>query len=136
MISLSNTTSQKLSPGQAITFDKVNMQTGNVEYHYPKSSLVKLKASGIYEVCYGVNVESCQGKECSLALSLGDHILENSTCTFKMSGDCMSVSRIIPVPKYSRYSEYVEYDDISLINSSDETFMVLPNSSLYIKRIA
>lgn len=56
MIKLSNTTAQTLTPGQAITFDRVIFKSGCAECHRANTSSVKLRANGTYEVAFSANI--------------------------------------------------------------------------------
>ena len=56
MIVLTNTLSQTLQPGEAVTFNDVTLHTGCAEFFRQNSGTVGLKACGIYEVDFSANV--------------------------------------------------------------------------------
>ena len=57
MILLSNSTTQTVQPGEAITFDLETFKSGCCECHRQGSSAIKLKKCGVYELMFTGNVE-------------------------------------------------------------------------------
>ena len=58
MILLSNTTEQTLAPGQSITFDDTILHSGCDTCHRNNTNSVKLRANGVYDICFHANIGS------------------------------------------------------------------------------
>lgn len=72
MIELTNTVAQTISPGQAVTFNTVNLHTGCSEGYRPGSNAVSLRCCGIYKIEFSGNITSTtDGTPVQLAIALG-----------------------------------------------------------------
>lgn len=72
MIELTNTAAQTVAPGQAVTFNTVNLHTGCAEGYRQGSNSIKLRYCGIYKVEFSGNISSStDGTPVQLAIALG-----------------------------------------------------------------
>lgn len=134
MIELSNTTAQTLTPGQAITFDRVIFKTGCAECHRANTSSVKLRANGTYQVSFSANIgatEAATPAQLSILLG-GDPIFDGTMISTTVAvGDLNSVAKTIGVR-----NSCGDYDRLTIVNSGSSNVNIGAGSSLFIKRVS
>lgn len=134
MIVVSNTTTQTIQPGQAITFDTVVLHSGCAEYHRGGSSSVALKRSGVYEVHFTGNIGA--------ATAAGQVRL-----AVQMDGDTLPETTMISTPAavntYANVSAATIVRNcnsgnnrITVVNTGTTALSLAPNSGLFLKRVA
>lgn len=134
MITLSNTTTQVVQPGQAITFNTVVLHTGNGECHRPGSSSVKMKASGIYELYFSGNIGAITATTAAqIAIAVGGEVLPETTMisTTEAAGDVNNVSA-----KTGYKNCCCDYDRVTVVNTGTANINVDANPCLFIKRVS
>lgn len=142
MIVLSNSIVQVVPVGKALTFDLALLHTGcrhdgygGAEYYDEKSSNVKLRKPGIYEISFGANVTSMKaGDEIQFSIYINGSPIEASIMaqTVSKENSLENVAKTIPVR--------IGHEDdvtVTVVNTSAMvTAVVDANPSLYIRRIA
>lgn len=133
MIVLSNSATQVLTPGQAVTFDSVTLHTGNAECHRKGSSSVKLRCNGLYEVSFSGNITNAEAGAVQLALAVDGTALSDST----MISTPAAVGDINNVAKTTLVSNCCGGGDaITVVNNGTANVIIEPGSTLYIARKA
>ncbi len=132
MISLSNTTEQTLTPGQSITFDRVNLHTGCGECHRANTNSVKLKSGGVYDVDFNGNIGSpTAATQVQLQLTLGND---------PVYGTIMTNTPVAVTDRNNvGTSQYIgncccDFDRIRVTNTGTEPVIVAAGSTLKIGR--
>lgn len=133
MIVLSNLTAQTIQPGQAVTFDKVILKSGNCECwnsQLPKS--VKLRGKGIYSLGFSGNVSSpTAGAAMQLAIAVGTQPLVETA----MNRTPSTANVLDNISTETRYRNCCsDMDRISVINSGAVPVVLAPNSSFVLER--
>ncbi len=132
MILLSNTTEQTLAPGQSITFDDVILHSGCGECHRKNTDSVKLRANGVYDVCFHANVGGpTAATPVQLTITLGETPLNETTMISVPAavedrnniGACTSIKNCCG-----------DYDRVRVTNTGANSVIVAPNSALKIGR--
>ena len=133
MIVLSNSATQALTPGQAVTFDSVILHTGNAECHRKGSSSVKLRCNGLYEVSFSGNITSNATGSVQLSLAIDGTALSDGTMitTPAAAGDINNVAKTTLVSNCCGGS-----DSITVVNNGTTDVVVQPGTTLYIARKA
>lgn len=142
MIVLSNSTTQIIPAGGTVTFDVTPLHTGcrhdgygGAEYYDEKSSDVKLRKPGIYEISFGANVTGTKaGDEIRFSIYINGSPIEASTMvqTVSKENSFKNVAKTIPV-RIGREDDVT----VTVVNTSAmATAVVDANPSLYIRRIA
>lgn len=132
MIVVSNTTTQTIQPGQAITFDTVVLHSGCAEYHRGGSSSVALKRSGVYEVHFTGNIGAATAAgQVRLAVQMDDDTLQETTM----------ISTPAAVNAYANVSAATIVRNcgnnrITVVNTGTTALSLAPNSGLFLKRVA
>lgn len=135
MIELTNTASQVLQPGQAVTFDKVLLRTGCSEcYNRQLPTSVRLKGGcgAVYELHFNGNITSnTAGDVVQLALAVsGQPLVETSMNALPAAaGDLVNVS----TSTLFRVS-CSDLDRVSVVNSGTTPLTIAQNSNFYIVR--
>lgn len=142
MIVLSNSIVQVVPVGETLAFDITLLHTGcrhdgygGAEYYDEKSSNVKLRKPGIYEISFGANVTSTKtGDEIQFSIYVNGSPIESSTMVQTISKDNSfeNIAKTIPV-------RIGKEDDVTVTvvnTSATATAIVDSNPSLYIRRIA
>lgn len=133
MIVLSNSATQALTPGQAVTFDSVILHTGNAECHRKGSSSVKLRCNGLYEVSFSGNITSTTTGSVQLSLAIDGTALSDGTMitTPAAAGDINNVAKTTLVSNCCGGG-----DSITVFNNGTTDVVVQPGTTLYIARKA
>lgn len=134
MISLSTSADVTLPAGSAIAFDVTNFHTGCGECHRQNSSIVKLRARGIYEISFHANISSpAAGTPLSLSVRLGNETLTGGTivATPSTANALTSVAITIPVRNCC-----CDFDQITIVNTGSTGMTVGAGALLYIKRLS
>lgn len=142
MIVLSNSIVQVVPVGKTLAFDLTLLHTGcrhdghgGAEYHDEKSSDVKLRKPGIYEISFGANVTGTKaGDEIRFSIYINGSPIEASTMvqTVSKENSLENVAKTIPV-RIGREDDVT----VTVVNTSAmATAVVDANPSLYIRRIA
>lgn len=133
MIVLSNSATQALTPGQAVTFDSVILHTGNAECHRKGSSSVKLRCNGLYEVSFSGNITSTTTGSVQLTLAIDGTALSDGTMitTPAAAGDINNVAKTTLVSNCCGGG-----DSITVVNNGTTDVVVQPGTTLYIARKA
>lgn len=136
MISLSNTTTQTLLPGQALNFDKENLKTKNgCECHNPQApGSVKLCSKGIYELHFSGNITgSAAAAVLQLSLAIGGQPLVETAMDSvpAAAGDLNNVSTTTYLKACC-----CDLDRVSVINTGTTPVTIAPNSVLGIHRLS
>lgn len=133
MIVLSNLTAQTIQPGQAVTFDKVTLRSGNCECwnsQLPKS--VKLRAQGIYSLGFSGNVASATGGAAmQLAIAVGGQPLVETA----MNSTPSAANVLNNISTETRFRNCCcDMDRLSVINTGTVPVTLAPNSAFVIER--
>lgn len=133
MIELSNLTAQTLQPGQALTFDKVRLNTKNgcecFNSQVPTS--VKLRGKGIYDISFSGNITGAAAAVLQLAIAVaGNALAETGMNSIPAAeGDLNNVST-----RTLLHNCCCDLDRVSVINSGAVPVTVAPNSAFVITR--
>ena len=134
MITLTNSTSLTLGPGQSATFDMIELHTGCAECYRNGSGSVTLRMqNAIYEIAAGGNIgATTAGEVANLTVFLNGsplpEMVMNSATT--AVGDVNNVYRETAIRTCCCGAETVT------IRNNGETTIVLENPILKIKRVA
>lgn len=146
MIVLSNSTTQIIPAGCAVTFDMTPLHTGcnsegygGAEYHKQGTGLVRLRAStkcrpSVFEIIFSGNISSpTAGTQLNLAINLDGATLPETKMleTVSVANLFENVSTATSVkvcPENGR--------SVTVANNGTDSVTLAPGSSLYIKRIA
>lgn len=135
MISLSNTTTQNIPAGQALTFDTTTLKSGNAECHRANTSSIKMCAKGgIYQVYFSANITGATaGTALQLQFELGgDPIAESlMVSTPAVAGALNNVSKSIIIKNCC-----CDYDRITVTNVGTTNVTIGENPTFLVKRIA
>lgn len=134
MIQLTNTAAQTLAPGQALTFDSVQLKTGCAEHHRVNSSIATLRAKcATYEVSFGASVGGTAAGPVQLGIELDGEPIFTGTVTdyVTVAADPVSVARTIPVRTDSFCC-----GRLTVVNTGTSDVIVSPGASLYVRRVA
>lgn len=132
MILLSNTTEQTLETNQSITFDEVILHTGCAECHRPNTNSVKLRANGIYDICFHANVGGpTAATAVQLNVTLGETPLPETTMISVPAAvdDRNNVGAATAVRNCCG-----DFDRIRVTNTGANSIIIAPNSALKISR--
>ena len=133
VISLTNTVSQELAPGQSLIFGVPVMHSGKCECFRPNSGAVILRApNAIYEVHFSANIGATAPGDAQLSIELnGSPIFEGTMISATVAaGDLNRVSCCVPIRTCCCGSE-----TITIVNTG-ETTVTVENPSLFVKRDA
>ena len=134
MIILSNTAEQTVQPGQPITFNEVVLHTGCGEYHRQNTSLVKMRAVGIYEIHFNANVGSdTAATPVSLVIEvdaapLPETAISNTPAAVE---DRNAVSATTAVKNCQ-----CDNGSVTVINTGTDPIVIAANPCLFIHRLA
>lgn len=134
MIILSNTAEQTVQPGQPITFNEVILHTGCGEYHRQNTSLVKMRAVGIYEIHFNANVGSATAATpVSLVVEVDAAPLPETAMSNTPAAvtDRNSVSASTAVKNCQ-----CDNGSVTVINTGTTPITIAANPALFIHRIA
>ena len=133
MIVLSNLTAQTILPGQAVTFDKQILKSGNCECwnaQLPKS--VKLKGQGIFSLGFSGNVSSPTAEAAmQLAIAVGGQPLVETA----MNRTPSTANVLDNISTETRFRNCCcDMDRLSVVNTGSVPVVLAPNSAFVIER--
>lgn len=134
MIVLSNLTAQTIQPGQAVTFDKRILKSGNCEcWNSQLPTTVKLRANcAIYSLGFSGNVSSATaGAAMQLAIAIaGQPLVETAMNSTPETADVLN--NISTETRFRNCCD--DADRVSVINTGTVPVTLAPNSSFVIER--
>ena len=133
MIVLSNLTAQTIQPGQAVTFDKLDLKSGRCECWNPQiPKTVKLRAQGIYSLGFSGNVASpTAGAAMQLAIAVGGQPLVETA----MNSTPSTANVLNNISTETRFeNRCCDMDRLSVINTGAVPVVLAPNSAFVIER--
>lgn len=136
MLELSNLTAQTIQPGQAVTFDKLILKSGNCECwtsQLPK--IARLRATGcnvIYSLGFSGNVTSpTAGSALQLAIAIEGQPLAETA----MNSTPSAANALNNISTETRFRKTCgAMNTVSVINTGAVPVTLAPNSSLVIER--
>lgn len=133
MILLSNSATQTIQPGEAMTFDLEKTKTGCSECHRQGSSAIKLRKCGIYELMFTGNVGGAAVGTVQLQMEAGGEVLPETTIIVTED----TVGSLDNVAAHTFFKNYCgDYDRITLVNTGTIAAVVDANSAFSAKRLA
>lgn len=133
MILLSNSATQTIQPGEAMTFDLEKIKTGCSECHRQGSSAIKLRKCGIYELMFTGNVGGAAVGTVQLQMEAGGEVLPETTIIVTED----TVGSLDNVAAHTFFKNCcVDYDRITLVNTGTVAAVVDANSAFSAKRLA
>lgn len=133
MIELSTTTTQTLSPGQALDFDSTVLKTGCAESHRQNSSVLTVKAKcAVYELHFSANVSGTAAGPVQLSIALDGEPLQEATVisTVTTAADPNAVATATLVR-----TEGCCCSRVSIVNSGTSDVVVSPGANIFVKRV-
>lgn len=133
MIVLSNLTAQTIQPGQAVTFDKMVLKSGNCEcFNSQLPKTVKLRAQGIYSLGFSGNVASATaGAAMQLAIAVGGQPLVETA----MNSTPSTANVLNNISTETRFRNCCcDMDRLSVVNTGAVPVTLAPNSAFVIDR--
>ena len=133
MILLSNSATQTIQPGEAMTFDLEKIKTGCSECHRQGSSAIKLRKCGIYELMFTGNVGGAAVGMVQLQMEAGGEVLPETTIIVTED----TVGSLNNVAAHTFFKNCCgDYDRITLVNTGTIAAVVDANSAFSAKRLA
>lgn len=133
MILLSNSATQTIQPGEAMTFDLEKIKTGCSECHRQGSSAIKLRKCGIYELMFTGNVGGAAVGTVQLQMEAGGEVLPETTIIVTED----TVGSLDNVTAHTFFKNCCgDYDRITLVNTGTIAAVVDANSAFSAKRLA
>lgn len=133
MILLSNSATQTIQPGEAMTFDLEKIKTGCSECHRQGSSAIKLRKCGIYELMFTGNVGGAAVGTVQLQMETGGEVLPETTIIVTED----TVGSLDNVTAHTFFKNCCgDYDRITLVNTGTIAAVVDANSAFSAKRLA
>ena len=133
MIVLSNLTAQTIQPGQAVTFDKGILKSGNCEcFNSQIPTSVRLKSNGIYSLGFSGNVSSPTANAAmQLAIAVaGQPLVETAMNSTPSAADALN-----NISTETRFRVCCcDLNRVSVINTGTVPVTLAPNSSFVIER--
>lgn len=126
MILLTNTASQTVAVGAAVTYDTTILHTGNAECHRRSSGNVGTRALGVYEVQFSANVTGTVPVE--LAISLDGEELPETLMISNVAG-------LQNVSAMTAFRTCCGEGRVSVVNTGAAAATV-QNPKLFVRRIA
>lgn len=135
MIQLTNSAAQIIQPGAAVTFNTVQVKSGNCEcFNSLVPTSVKLRAQGIYDVHFSGNITgTTAGVPVQLAIALGGAALPST----------VMVSTPATANAFNNVSTETlvrncccDLDRITVVNTGTVPVTLSANMNLIIKRVA
>ena len=133
MIVLCNTTAQTLKQGESLIFDNTVIQSGCAEYHSEHSSSVLTRKPGRYEIHFTGNIAGTEDHSTAkVAVRVGPNTLSETTM---MKTVCCK-EHYCNVAASTNVRCETKGKDIGVTNIGDTPFVIAPNSSIFVKRVA
>lgn len=132
MILLSNSTTQTVQPGEAITFDLETFKSGCCECHRQGSSAIKLKKCGVYELMFTGNVGGAAVGTVQLQMEAGGEVLPETTIIVTED----TVGSLDNVAAHTFFRNCCDdYDRITIVNTGTVAAVIDANSAFTAKRV-
>lgn len=132
MILLSNSTTQTVQPGEAITFDLETFKSGCCECHRQGSSAIKLKKCGVYELMFTGNVGGAAVGTVQLQMEAGGEVLPETTIIVTED----TVGSLDNVASHTFFRNCCgDYDRITIVNTGTVAAVIDANSAFTAKRL-
>ena len=132
MILLSNSTTQTVQPGEAITFDLETFKSGCCEYHRQGSPAIKLKKCGVYELMFTGNVGGAAVGTVQLQMEAGGEVLPETTIIVTED----TVGSLDNVAAHTFFRNCCgDYDRITIVNTGTVAAVIDANSAFTAKRL-
>ena len=132
MILLSNSTTQTVQPGEAITFDLERFKSGCCECHRQGSSAIKLKKCGVYELMFTGNVGGAAVGTVQLQMEAGGEVLPETTIIVTED----TVGSLDNVAAHTLFRNCCgDYDRITIVNTGTVAAVIDANSAFTAKRL-
>lgn len=132
MILLSNSTTQTVQPGEAITFDLETFKSGCCECHRQGSSAIKLKKCGVYELMFIGNVGGAAVGTVQLQMEAGGEVLPETTIIVTED----TVGSLDNVTAHTFFRNCCgDYDRITIVNTGTVAAVIDANSAFTAKRL-
>ena len=132
MILLSNSATQTVQPGEAITFDLERFKSGCCECHRPGSSAIKLKKCGVYELMFTGNVGGAAVGTVQLQMEAGGEVLPETTIIVTED----TVGSLDNVSAHTFFRNCCcDYDRITIVNTGTVAAVIDANSAFTAKRL-
>lgn len=132
MILLSNSTTQTVQPGEAITFDLERFKSGCCECHRQGSSAIKLKKCGVYELMFTGNVGGAAVGTVQLQMEAGGEVLPETTIIVTED----TVGSLDNVTAHTFFRNCCgDYDRITIVNTGTVAAVIDANSAFTAKRL-
>ena len=132
MILLSNSTTQTVQPGEAITFDLETFKSGCCECHRQGSSAIKLKKCGVYELMFTGNVGGAAVGTVQLQMEAGGEVLPETTIIVTED----TVGSLDNVAAHTFFRNCCrDYARITIINTGTVAAVIDANSAFTAKRV-
>ncbi len=134
MIVVSNTTTQTIQPGQAITFDTVILHSGCAEQHRGGSSSVTLRRVGVYEAHFTGNIATATAATpVQLAVQIdGDTLQETTMIQTPSAAEAFANVSAATIVRNCDCGN----NRITVVNTGTDPVILAPNSGLFLKRVA
>lgn len=132
MILLSNSTTQTVQPGEAITFDLETFKSGCCECHRQGSSAIKLKKCGVYELMFTGNIGGAAVGTVQLQMEAGGEVLPETTIIVTED----TVGSLDNVASHTFFRNCCgDYDRITIVNTGTVAAVIDANSAFTAKRL-
>lgn len=132
MILLSNSATQTVQPGEAITFDLETFKSGCCECHRQGSSAIKLKKCGVYELMFTGNVGGAAVGTVQLQMEAGGEVLPETTIIVTED----TVGSLDNVAAHTFFRNCCDdYDRITIVNTGTVAAVIDANSAFTAKRL-
>lgn len=132
MILLSNSVTQTVQPGEAITFDLETFKSGCCECHRQGSSAIKLKKCGVYELMFTGNVGGAAVGTIQLQMEAGGEVLPETTIIVTED----TVGSLDNVAAHTFFRNCCDdYDRITIVNTGTVAAVIDANSAFTAKRL-
>lgn len=133
MISLTNTATQTLAPGQALTFNQVVSGSGCDVCHMANTPSVKLRMNSVYEIHFSGNITSATaGTPVQLSIQTSGVTIPYSTMisTPSVANALNNVAKTILLKNCC-----CDYDRITVVNTGTTPVIVDANSMFFIHKL-
>lgn len=134
MIQLTNTVAQTVAPGQAVTFNTVQLHSGCGECHTNGSPFVKLRAkNGTYNIEFSGNISgTAAGVPVQLAIALGGFAIPSTVMVSTPSA--ANAFNNISTGTFVK-NDCGDFDHVTVINTGTVPVLLSANTNLRIIRL-
>lgn len=133
MVEISNTNAQVIQPGQAVTFNRIVVRSGNGEcFNNQLGKFVKLRSNGCWTISFSGNVTSpTAGAATQMAIAIaGQPLIETA-----MNRTITTANNLENISTKTAYKVCCcDLNQVSIINSGTVPVTLAPNSAFLIER--